>query len=122
MLLFSWVNFLLRQMRAARERPPANCWTMTISQPALQNSFGKLFVIIAALARKTILTARQVRSGTERTRKKNDDLMCVSSARIAGTIWLGRHFGGALLCMHSGGCPRTGRCAGHPHLGRNQTF
>src|SRR6266478_9046756 len=43
---------------------------MTISQPALQNSFGKLFVIIAALARKTILTARQVRSGTERTRKK----------------------------------------------------
>src|SRR5882724_11582638 len=54
MLLFSWVNFQPRQMRAAR--PPANCWTMTILQPALQNSFGRLFVITAALARKTILT------------------------------------------------------------------
>jgi hypothetical protein len=34
---------------------------MTILQPALQNSFGKLFVITAALARKSTLTVRQVR-------------------------------------------------------------
>src|SRR6266478_4614622 len=80
MLLFSWVNFRPRQMRAARL--PANCWTMTILQPALPNSFGKLFVIIAALARRSILTVRQAppcQGG------------CVSSARIAGTIWRGQH-------------------------------
>src|SRR6266404_1779372 len=74
MLLFSWVNFRPRQMRAARL--PANCWTMTILQPALPNSFGKLFVITAALARRSILTVRQAppcQGG------------CVSSARIAGT-------------------------------------
>src|SRR5437667_7519264 len=58
----SSVNCQPRQMRAARERAPANCWTMMILQPALPNSFGKRFAIIAALARKTISTVRQARS------------------------------------------------------------
>src|SRR3981189_1837801 len=58
MLPFLWVNFQRRQMRVARQRPPANCSTMTTLQQALQNSFGKRFAITAAWARKTILTVR----------------------------------------------------------------
>src|SRR5258705_3326668 len=56
MLPFSWVKSQPRLTRAARERPPANCWTMTILRQASQNSFGRRFVITAALARKSTLT------------------------------------------------------------------